>query len=200
MTQLAANSRSEAEALHAVVVAFARPHIDAAALVALQASRGLAEILEHIPAGLPERVHIEELRITTERYAALLGLTPDAPPADAAPTLGLARRTAIEAINQRADALVDGAVLAWGRSLDLPVMDVRRLVDAATIAMSAIAAKRARGELLSVDEAGQELGLQALHARTAEIRSFQRDHVRAIDAMEDVDAVARYPDAAIWPA
>jgi hypothetical protein len=200
MTQLAAGSRSEAETLHAAVRAYARPHLDTAASLAAQLHNNLVEIAEHLPDGVPEKVHVAELAVTLARYAALLGY--EAEPADdagLAPTLGLAKRVAVQAINEAADRLVDASVLEWAQGIDLPVMDITRIVDAALVASAALTHKRALGLELTELELAQEMGLQLLQARQVAVRAAQRDHVRIIDTLGDVDTVREYPALAVWP-
>lgn len=200
MTQLAAASRSEAETLHAAVRAYARPHLDTAASLAAQLSQDLVEIAEHLPDGVPEKVHVAELAVTLRRYAELLGYEADPTPEnDLAPTLGLAKRVAVQAINDVADRLVDASVLGWAQGMDLPTMELSRIVDAALVASAALTHKRAVGLDLTEAELAQEMGLQLLQARQVAVRAAQRDHVREIDALTDVDAVRVYPVEAVWP-
>lgn len=198
MTQLAAGNVQEADVMAAAIVAFAKPHIDTAADVMLRASGDVAAILDNIPQSMAERAHLVEFIAIAKRYAGLLGLE-EPPVQEQAPTLGVARRLAIGRINEQADTRVDAIVIAWARGADLPVMEVSRLTDAALVTAATITNKRAIGLELTSQELALETGLQLMQQRQSEIRTAQRDHVREIDRLEDLEAVRAYPDTAVWP-
>jgi hypothetical protein len=199
MTQLSAASRSEADTLHAAVRAYAQPHLDTAAALAAQLHEDMRDIAERLPDGVREKIHVQELSTTAQRYAVLLGYTTSADEAELAPTIGLARRVAVAAINDTADRHIDSTLVAWAQGLDLPLMDLQRVRDAALIAAAALTNKRATGVALTPTEAAQELGLQMLQQRQADIRASQRDHVRTIDGLDDIETVRAYPASAAWP-
>jgi hypothetical protein len=198
MTQLAAGSVAEADVMHAAITAYAKPHVDTAAAAILQCAQDVQGIIAAVPTALAERVTMQEFVGLATRTAASLGLALPEEQAHA-PTLGVARRLAIESINRAADTRCDAIAVVWARGADLPVLDSDRLTDAALMAGVAFAARVGRGETLEPHEASQLAGLLDMHAQQAGIRAAQRDHVREIDRLEDIEAVRAYPASAAWP-
>lgn len=198
MTQLAAGNRAEADTMHAAIVAFAKPHLDTAGDVMLRAAQDIEAILDNVPSQMRERDDLTEFAELAKRYAARVGVE-EPPVQEQAPTLGVARRLAIQQINDQADGRVDGIVVMWAQGMDLPVMDVGRIVDAALVMAASITNKRTVGVELSPQETAAELGLQAMQHAQQLIRETQRDHIRNIDALEEIDEVRAYPATAAWP-
>jgi hypothetical protein len=198
MTQLTAQSRGEADLMDAAILLYARPHLDAAADIMRRAATDAEAVLDNLPARSPERQAVEQFVLLARRYATQMsGEEPEV--ADTAPSLGLARGLAISEINAQADLRVDAIVLEWARGVDLPVMEVGRVVQAALVTAVSLTHKRAMGLAMSPEDLAAELGLQGMQARQSAIRATQRDHIRAIDGLTDIEAVRAYPQSISWP-
>lgn len=198
MTQLAAGNRAEADTMHAAIVAFAKPHLDTAGDVMLRAAQDIEAILDNVPSQMRERDDLTEFAELAKRYAARVGVE-EPPVQEQAPTLGVARRLAIQQINEQADNRVDAIVVQWASGMDLPVMEVSRIVDAALVMAASLTNKRAIGLELTPQEQAAEMGLQAMQQAQTTIRAAQRDHIRNVDALEEIEEVRAYPATAAWP-
>lgn len=190
---------AEAEAMQAAAAAFARPHIEALQALLIVWAGDVEEIQQHVPRAMAEHADLSEITALLRRYAAKFGAVPDEAPASADQVLGVARRVAVETINRAADQAVDAEVIAVAQLLDLPVMDMPRLIDAVMAAGVALTHKRSRGEPLTEPETTIETAFQTMATRQSAIRSAQRDHVRAVDAIQDVAEAQGYPATIVWP-